>query len=92
MPEEFYEFQDDTYERLRVAGISPRSALEVLHGGAVVRRHIGAALQVAGRDRSGTWLAISLIETNVDDRYTVTGARLLDQKEIAAIARMRGEC
>jgi hypothetical protein len=55
-----------------------------------VRRHIGAALQIAGRDRDGTWLAVALVEED-DDEYTVTSARYLDADEIAAIRRMRGE-
>jgi hypothetical protein len=90
VPEEFYEFSDATYERLDAAGVRPLQVLDVLHGGAVVRRHIGAVLQVAGRDRAGGWLAVALIEIG-DDRYTATGARRLDDDEIAAIARMRGE-
>jgi len=63
---------------------------DVLYGGWVVRRHIGAFLQVAGQDRDGTWLAVALIEDD-DDQYTVTSARQLDEDEIRAIARMRGE-
>jgi hypothetical protein len=90
VPEETYEFDDVTYERIAQAGVIALSVLDVLYGGAVVRRHIGAVLQVAGRDRAGTWLAVALIET-VDDRYTVAGARRLDDAEITAIARMRGE-
>ncbi len=74
MPEEFYGFTDRTYERLAKAGITPLSVLEVLYGGGVVRRHIGAALQVAGRDRAGAWLAVALIELE-DDHYTVLAAR-----------------
>jgi hypothetical protein len=89
--EEFYEFEEHTYDRLRATGISAWSVLDVLHGGALVRRHIGSALQVAGRDRVGLWLVVSLMETNRDDRYTVIGARLLDEQEIAAIVRMRGD-
>lgn len=89
MPEEIYEFSDATYERLDAAGVSALQVLAVLHGGgAVVRRHIGSALQIAGRDRAGVWLAVGLVETS-DDRYTVTGARRLDDDENAVIARLR---
>jgi hypothetical protein len=86
-----YEFGDGAYDRLDAAGVSALSVLQVLHGGAAVRRHIGAVLHVAGRDQRGRWLAVSLIESDVDDRYTVVGARELDAKEIDAVRRMRGE-
>jgi hypothetical protein len=86
-----YEFGDGTYDRLDAAGVSALSVLQVLRGGAMVRRHIGAVLHVAGRDQRGRWLAVSLIESDVDDRYTVVGARELDAEEIDAVRRMRGE-
>jgi hypothetical protein len=56
-----------------------------------VRRHIGAALQVFGQDRAGTWLAVALVEEETDDRYTVSSAWCLDDDEIAAIIRVRKE-
>ena len=63
---------------------------DVLYSGRTVRRHIGASMQIAGRDRMGVWLAVALVE-GADDQYIVTGARLLDEHEIAAIGRrMRG--
>jgi hypothetical protein len=74
VPEERYEFDDGTYDRLDAAGVSALSVLRVLHGGAVVRRHIGAVLNVAGMDQRGRWLAVSLIESDLDDQYTVVGA------------------
>lgn len=91
MPEDLYEFGDDVYDRLDAAGVSPMSVLQVLYGGERVRRHIGAVLQIAGIDQCGRWLAVTLIETAVDDRYTVVGARELDPNEIDAVHRMRGE-
>ncbi|WP_232323638.1 hypothetical protein [Catenuloplanes japonicus] len=56
----------------------------------VVRRHIGAVLSVAGRDRQGRWLAVALIELSPDrdDQYLVVGARYLDETEVASITRM----
>ena len=90
VPEEVYTFTEQTYERLAAAGVAPLSVLDVLHGGRVVRRHIGAFLQMAGQDREGTWLAVALIEDD-DDHYTVTSARYLDDQEIQVIARIRGE-
>ena len=90
MPEEVYAFTERTYANLAKAHVSPLSVMDVLYGRSVVRRHIGAGLQVAGRDRDGTWLAVALIE-GADDEYTVTGARYLDDEEIAAIERMRGD-
>ncbi|WP_412740602.1 hypothetical protein [Krasilnikovia sp. MM14-A1259] len=89
MPEEVYVFTDQTYQRLAAAAIRPLSVTDVLFGRHRVRRHIGAAFQVAGRDRSGTWLAVALIEGE-DDEYTVICARYLDEAEIEAVGRMGG--
>jgi hypothetical protein len=88
VPHEVYGFDEETYDRLDAAGVTPLSVLDVLHGGAVVRRHTGAVLQVAGRDHAGRRLVVALIETGADDHYTVAGARSLDDDEIAAITRM----
>ena len=88
MPGELYTFTDRTYDNLAKAGISPLQVLDILHGGQLVRRHIGAFLQVAGQDRYGGWLAVALMEED-DDSYTVTSARHLDDEEIAAIEHMR---
>lgn len=90
VPEETYAFTERTYANLGDAHVSPLSVMDVLYGRQVVRRHIGASLQIAGRDRSGQWLVVALIEGS-DDEYVVTSARYLDDVEIAAIARMRGE-
>jgi len=90
VPEEVYTFTERTYDNLAKAGVNPLAVTDVLYGGAVGRRRIGAALQIAGRDRGGTWLGVALIEED-DDEYTVTSARYLDADEIAAISRMRGE-
>jgi hypothetical protein len=43
VPAEYYVFQEQTYERLMLAGISPLAVEQVLHGGQVVRRHIGSS-------------------------------------------------
>jgi hypothetical protein len=91
VPEENYEFGDGTYDRLDRHGVSPLQVLQVLHGGARARRHTGAVLQVAGVDQRGRWLVVVLVETSVDDRYTVVSAREMDTAEIAAVRRMRGE-
>jgi hypothetical protein len=90
VPEEIYTFTDETYENLARAGVNPLAVTDVLYSGRLVRRHIGSSLQIAGQDRTGTWLAVALVEED-DDRYTVTSARYLDSDEIAAIRRMRGE-
>lgn len=90
MPEEVYAFTERTYVNLAKAHVSPLSVMDVLYGQGRVRRHIGASLQVAGRDRDGAWLVVALVE-GVDDEYTVTGARYLDDDEIAAIERMKGD-
>ncbi|WP_232344845.1 hypothetical protein [Actinoplanes awajinensis] len=89
--EENYEFTDATYTALGVAGVAWQDAVFVLRQSRpVVRRHIGAVLNIAGRDRQGRWLAVALIELDPqhDDQYTVAGARYLDDAEIAAIERM----
>jgi hypothetical protein len=90
MPEETYAFTERTYELLAQARVGALAVLEVLYGGRVVRRHVGLSLQIAGRDREGSWLVVALVE-DYDDHYTVTGARYLDAEEIAAICRMRGQ-
>jgi hypothetical protein len=93
--DEIYIFTERTYENLAKAEVSPLAVTDVLYGGAVVRRHLGASLQLAGQDRHGEWLAVALIEGHSpvedEDQYTVTGARYLDDDEVAAITRMRGE-
>lgn len=89
--EENYEFNDDCYTALGAAGVAWQDAVFVLRESRpVVRRHIGAVLNVAGRDRQGRWLAVALIELDPqrDDQYTVVGARYLDEAEIASIERM----
>jgi hypothetical protein len=87
VPDEVYVFTLRAYDRLAKAAVNPLSVTDVL-GQPVVRRHIGAALQVAGRDRDGAWLGVSLIETE-DDQYEVVGARYLDEDEVVSIRRMR---
>lgn len=87
MPNETYDFSRSS-GRLLLAGVSPLSVLEVLHGGQVVRRHIGSSLQVFGRDRSGVWLAVALVEIE-DDEYEVFGARYMDSDEIVNVEEVR---
>ncbi|WP_244945163.1 hypothetical protein [Couchioplanes caeruleus] len=89
-PYEAYVFTDETYDNLLTARMSPLSVMEVLHAHGVVRRHIGSAMQVAGQDRKGDWLVVALIEDS-DDVYTVASARYLDDEEIEAIARIKGD-
>lgn len=89
--EENYEFDDDSYTALGAAGVAWQDAVFVLRQSRpLVRRHIGAVLNVAGRDRQGRWLAVALIELDPrrDDRYTVAGARYLDDAEVVSIERM----
>jgi hypothetical protein len=89
--EENYEFNDDSYTALGAAGVPWQDAVFVLRQSRpVVRRHIGAVLNVAGRDRQGRWLAVALIELGPqrDDQYTVAGARYLEDAEVASIERM----
>ncbi|GAB7046712.1 hypothetical protein [Catenuloplanes indicus] len=89
--EESYEFSDDSYTALGAAGVAWQDAVFVLRQSRpVVRRHIGAVLQVAGADRQGRWLAVALIEITPehDDQYTVVGGRYLDDLEVASIMRM----
>ena len=90
MPDEVYEFSERTYENLATAQVAPVAVLDVLYGRWRLRRHIGAALQLAGQDRSGHWLGVALIETQ-DDHYLVTSARYLDADEVATIERIKGE-
>ena len=69
------------------AGVSPVAIAEVLYGARVARRDLGASLQMFGQDRDGSWLVGALIEAT--DRYTVYGARYIDEDEIAAIEQIR---
>lgn len=87
MAEESYTFTERTYQNLAKAQVSPLAVMDVLYGHQVVRRHIGSALQVAGRDRDRVWLAVALMEGD-DDQYTVVSARYPDDDEIAAITRL----
>jgi hypothetical protein len=90
MPEEVYGFTERSYVNLAKAHVPPLSVLDVLYASWRVRRHIGASLQIAGQDRDGTWLVVALVE-DADDEYTVTGARYLDEDEIAILQEMRGD-
>lgn len=87
MPDEIYVFTERTYQRLAEAAVRPLSVTDVLYGPERVRRHVGGALHVAGRDRSGAWLAVVLVEGE-DDEYTVISARHLDAAEIEAVVLM----
>ena len=89
VPAEFYVFTERTYQRLAEAAVRPLSVTDVLYGHERVRRHVGGSLHVAGRDRSGAWLVVVLIEGE-DDEYTVVSARHLDEAEIEAVVLMRG--
>ncbi|SNY64853.1 hypothetical protein [Paractinoplanes atraurantiacus] len=89
--EEDYQFDDDSYTALGAAGVAWQDAVFLLRQSRpVVRRHLGAVLNIAGRDRQGRWLAVALIEVAPQraDQYTVAGARYLDDVEVAAIERM----
>lgn len=90
MPDETYNFTDQTYLNLARAEVAPLSVLDVLYSAWRVRRHIGAFLQIAGQDRDDAWIVVALIEED-DDTYTVTSARYLDDDEIAVMIRMRGK-
>jgi hypothetical protein len=89
MPDEVYEFSERTYENLAKAQVAPLAVLDVLYGRQWFRRHLGAGLQVAGKDHSSQWLGVALIETH-NDHYLVTSARYLDVDEIATIRRIKG--
>ena len=89
--EETYEFNDESYIALGAAGAAWQDAMFVLRQSRpAVRRHIGAVLNVAARDRQGRWLAVALIELDPtrDDHYAVAGARYLDDTEVVSIMRM----
>lgn len=91
MVEDTYEFNDDSYTALAAAAVAWQDAVFVLRQSRpVVRRHIGAVLNIAGRDRQGRWLAVALIELDPkrDDHYTVAGGRYLDDTEVVSITRM----
>src|SRR3954451_8050216 len=83
--EEIYEFDDRSYEALAAAGIAWQEVIYTLYDSRPkIRRHIGAVLNVAARDRQGHWLAVGLIERD-DNDYLVVGARYLDSDEVATV-------
>jgi hypothetical protein len=88
--EETYEFDDQSYAALAAAGIAWQDVIYALYDSRPkVRRHIGAVLNVAARDRQGHWLAVALIERD-DNDYLVVGARSLDSDEVATVTKMLG--
>jgi hypothetical protein len=89
--DDVYTFADQTYENLAKAEITPLAVMDALGGAPTVRRHIGSSLQIAGQDRTGDWLVVALVEGAADDEYTVTGARRLDDAELAIISRLIGK-
>lgn len=52
-----------------------------------VRHHIGALLRIAGYDRDGGLLAVTLIE-EADDQYLVVSARYLEGAEREAVDKL----
>jgi hypothetical protein len=89
VPAETYLFTEQSAANLERAGIAPFDVLTALGSRPRVRRHIGSALQILGRDRHGVWLAVALIE-RADDEYEVYGARYLEPDEVEAIERYVG--
>jgi hypothetical protein len=90
VPAETYRFTEQSFGNLARAGIAPFDVSVALESRPRIRRHIGGALQMVGRDRNGRWLAVALIE-HADDEYEVHGARYLEPDEIEAIERYAGE-
>ncbi|GAA3398352.1 hypothetical protein [Cryptosporangium minutisporangium] len=89
---ETYSFDEAAYERLRQAGITWRSVLDVLHIPPRLRQPIGAVLRVAGQDRDGRWLLVILIEDEASDNaFQIVTARELHDQEAAGIARLLDE-
>lgn len=88
--EETYEFDDQSYAALVAAGVAWQDVIFALHDSRPkVRRHIGAVLNIAARDRQGHWLAVALIERD-DNDYLIVGARYLDSDEVASVTKMLG--
>jgi hypothetical protein len=88
--EETYEFDDRSYTALAAAGIAWQDVIYTLYDSRPkIRRHIGAVLNVAARDRQGHWLGVALIERD-DNDYLVVGARYLDSDEVATVTKMLG--
>jgi hypothetical protein len=52
-----------------------------------IRRHIGSVLNIAARDRQGSWIAVALLES-ADDEYLVVSARPLDSDEVTTVTGM----
>jgi hypothetical protein len=84
---ERYRFDEASYDAIAGAGLHWTDVQDVLHGKPKVREHIGAVLRIAAQDRRHRWIAVSLIEEDVDNEFLVVSARLLDAAEIAGIER-----
>lgn len=83
--DETYEFNDDSYAALAAAGIAWQDVIYVLHDSRPkVRRHIGSVLNIAARDRRGSWIAVASLES-ADDEYLV---RPLDSDEVTTVTAM----
>ncbi|HEX2143144.1 MAG TPA: hypothetical protein VHG10_01425 [Glycomyces sp.] len=86
--EERYRFDEASYDAIAAAGLHWTDVQDVLHGKPRVREHIGAVLRIGAEDRHHRWIAVSLIEDEVDNEFLVVSARLMDAAEIAWIERI----
>lgn len=82
-----FRFDDDSYQRLGLAGLTWQDAIDVLAARPQYQRHIGAVLHIAATDRRGRLVGLALVEED-DDAYLVVSGRLLDDAEAAAVKRL----
>lgn len=87
-----HRFNEDSYDRLREAGVTWQTVQQVMRAHPAIRRHTGAVLQVAAPLKDWatgeeTWVLVVLIEEQ-DDEYLVVSARQLHGVEAESARKM----
>ena len=94
VPEEIYEFGDDSYAAAIAVGVDVLTVLAVLYGHPVHRRFVGTTgLIVTGRTPTGQIISIGLLELpGRDNVYRVAEVTVLPPEQAAAAEkRLEGE-
>ena len=94
MPEEIYEFDDESYAAVIAAGVDVLAVLALLHGHPVHRRFVATTgLIVTGRRSNAQIISIGLLEVpGRDDVFRVAEVTVLPPEQAAAAEkRLEGE-
>lgn len=89
MPEETYEFDEESYAAAATAGVDVLAVLAVLHGHPVHRRFVGSTgLVVTGRTPAGQVISVGLLERlGHDDVYRVVEVVVLSAEQADAVRK-----